>query len=257
MRYASWNVNGLRARLELVRLWLERESPDVVGLQELKLEEEHFPHDVFSELGYQAAVLGQKAWNGVAVLSREEPKVVHRGLPGQDEMGARLLAVEVAGVTFATAYVPNGKHLGHPDFQRKLAWLDELAGLLEREHDPAAPLVLCGDFNICPAPIDSWNEEGLAGTIFHTEQERDRLQRLSEWGLVDVYRKLHPERQEFSWWDYRGGAFHRRHGLRIDFHLATRGVSERVGTAEILRDWRKKQEGLTPSDHAPVVIDLD
>ncbi len=257
MRVATWNVNGLRARLEVVRRWLEAEAPDLVGLQELKLEEEHFPHDAFAELGYHAAVLGQKAWNGVAVLSREEASVVRRGLPGQEEMGARLLTAKVAGLTFATVYVPNGKHLEHPDFQRKLAWLDDLTRLLNEAHDPADALVLCGDFNICPAPIDSWNETALEGSIFHTHAERERVARLVEWGLVDIFRELHPERQEFSWWDYRGGAFHRRHGLRIDFLLATRSVLARTRAAEIHREWRKKQDGLTPSDHAPVVMDVE
>ncbi len=117
--------------------------------------------------------------------------------------------------------------------------------------------MLCGDFNVCPAPLDSWNEEALAGRIFHTEEERSRMGRLAAWGLVDLFRELHPDVRAFSWWDYRGGAFHRGQGLRIDFLLATRAVADRVREVSIDRDYRKKKDGLTASDHAPVFADLD
>jgi exodeoxyribonuclease-3 len=243
MRIATWNVNGLRARLEFVQHWLRAREPDVVGLQELKLADEQFPHDAFESLGYRAACHGQKGWNGVAVLAREAPRVIQRGLPGQESFGARLLTVEVAGLHFTTLYCPNGKHREHEDFPRKLGWFDALA-----EHLAAAPrdapAVLCGDFNVCPTPLDSWNEQELAGHIFHTEEERRRFARLLELG------------QAFSWWDYRGGAFHRKQGLRIDFLLTSAPVLARVQSVEIDREYRKKQDGLTASDHAPVFADL-
>jgi exodeoxyribonuclease-3 len=127
---------------------------------------------------------------------------------------------------------------------------------LERDHDRSRPLLIGGDFNICPAAIDSWNEAALAGRIFHTEDERSRFQALLDWGLIDIYRDRNPETQEFSWWDYRGGAFHRKQGLRIDFLLATQSVLDRVQSVEIDRAYRKKKDGLTPSDHAPVMVDL-
>ncbi len=256
MRIATWNVNGLRARLDFVLHWLRARNPDVVGFQELKLPDEQFPHEVFAELGYRVATHGQKAWNGVAVVSREPAEVTQRGLPGQEDFGARLITARVSGLDFTTVYVPNGKTVEHPDFPRKLAWYDALAahfgGVADR-----APAVLCGDFNICPAPIDSWNEARLAGSIFHTDEERRRFRALLDTGMVDLYRELHPERQAFSWWDYRGGAFHRKQGLRIDFLLGTRDLLERVRAVEIDRDYRKKQDGLTASDHAPVIVDLD
>jgi exodeoxyribonuclease-3 len=256
VRVATWNVNGLRARLDFVLLWLRERQPDVVGLQELKLDDEQFPHEVFEAAGYQACVIGQKSWNGVAVLGRKPARVVQRGLPGQEEAGARLLTAEVDGLSFTTIYVPNGKSVEHEDFPRKLDWLEALAAHFAAQHDPAEPAVLCGDFNVVPAALDSWDEARLAGHIFHTEAERERLARVAEWGFVDVFRSLHPELQAFSWWDYRGGAFHRRQGLRIDLLLGTRSVAARARAAEIDRDWRKKHEGLTPSDHAPVFIDL-
>jgi len=256
MRIATWNVNGLRARLEFVLHWLREREPDVLGLQELKLTDEQFPHAVFEAEGYRAVTHGQKAWNGVAVLSREPAELVLRGLPGQEDLGARLLTARVCGLAFTTLYAPNGKSLDHEDFPRKLAWFDALIAHLAERHDPANQEVVCGDLNICPAPLDSWNERELAGGIFHTDAERQRFQRLLDWGLLDLYRSRFPDTQAFSWWDYRGGAFHRKQGLRIDFLLATPGVLRRVQEVEIDREYRKKQDGLTPSDHAPVVATL-
>jgi exodeoxyribonuclease-3 len=257
MKIATFNVNGLRARLDFVRHWLQAREPDLVGIQELKLTDELFPHDELAELGYHAAVNGQKAWNGVAVLAREEPEIIERGLEGQEALGARWLGVRVGDLLFATVYCPNGKHVGHADFGRKLEFFDALLEHLRSHHTPDEPLVLCGDFNIVPGPSDSWNEDGLAGSIFHTEEERRRLGALLDWGLHDLFRELHPGAREFSWWDYRGGAFHRGHGLRIDLVLATRPVLERARDAVIDRDYRKKKGDLTPSDHAPVILELE
>lgn len=256
MRIATWNVNGLRARFEYVKLWLEDRRPDVVGLQELKLTDDLFPHDELAELGYHAVTHGQKAWNGVAVLARSKPRLRQAGLPGQEAFGARLLAAEVDDLVFITAYCPNGKSVDHPDYRLKLAWFNALRKHLDAGFDPAEPAVLCGDFNICPTPLDSWDEERLAGSIFHTDEERERFRRLESWGLKDLYRELHPDTRAFSWWDYRGGAFHRGHGLRIDLVLGTAPVAERLEAAAIDRDYRKKIDGLTASDHAPVWADL-
>jgi exodeoxyribonuclease III len=257
MRIATWNVNGLRARLDFVRHWLESRQPDVVGLQELKLESEKFPSDLFAGLGYHAVVHGQKGWNGVAILARRQPEVVQVGLPGQAALGARLLEARVGDLSFVTIYCPNGKHTAHEDFPGKLAWLDNLAAYAGERFDPARPTVLCGDFNVCPEAIDSWNEKRLAGTIFHTDEERRRFRTLLAQGLSDLYRARYPEEREFSWWDYRGGAFHRGMGLRIDFLLGTPALLERLRSVEIDREYRKKKDGLTASDHAPVIADLE
>jgi exodeoxyribonuclease-3 len=257
VRIATWNVNGLRARLDFVLHWLRERQPDVVGFQELKLEDDRFPHAAFDAAGYQVVSHGQKAWNGVAIASREAARVTQVGLPDQEEFGARLLSVEVSGLSFTTVYVPNGKSVEHDDFPRKLAWFDTLAAHLRETSAPDRAHVVCGDFNICRGALDSWDEARLAGSIFHTDEERARLEGLIDWGLADVFRELHPDAQDFSWWDYRGGAFHRGHGLRIDLLLATRPVAERVRGAEIDREYRKKKDGLTASDHAPVWLDLD
>jgi exodeoxyribonuclease-3 len=257
MRLASWNVNGLRARLDFVLHWLRERQPDVVGLQELKLTDEQFPRDVLEQAGYRAAVLGQKSWNGVAVLSREPLEVTQLGLPGQEELGARLIGAEVSGLRFTTIYVPNGKTVEHEDFPRKLAWLGALAERLEVGRAGQRPEILCGDFNVCPAALDSWDEQRFAGSIFHTTAERSRVQRIFAAGFRDVFRECHPHTQAFSWWDYRSGAFHKKQGLRIDLMLATAPVMARVRSVEIDRDYRKKKDGLTSSDHAPVIVDLD
>ena len=256
MRVATWNINGLRARLDFVRIWLADRQPDLVGLQELKMTEEQFPYEAFQEIGYQATVHGQKAWNGVAVLAKGESEVKQIGLPGQEDFGARLLTVEFEGLSFTTLYAPNGKHLAHDDYSRKLAWYEDLVDYLNSAGGPDAPAVVCGDFNICPTGIDSWNEAALSGEIFHTEEERDRIARLEAVGLRDLFRERYPDEQAFSWWDYRGGAFYKKQGLRIDFLLATKPVLERLESVSIDRDYRKKKVGLTASDHAPVMADL-
>ena len=254
MKIATWNVNGLRARLDFVLHWLEARRPDLVGLQELKLEDEQFPHDELEAAGYRALTHGQKAWNGVAVLSRSPAELIERGLPGEEEQGARLITAEVEGIRFTTLYCPNGKSVSHDDFPLKLAWYDTLVEHLSAA--PDGPRVVCGDFNICPSPLDTWNEKGFAGRIFHTDEERSRFRAILDLGLHDVYREAHPDGRMFSWWDYRGGAFHRNMGLRIDFLLASPGVMERVEQVEIDREYRKKKDGMTASDHAPVMMGL-
>ena len=256
MRVATWNVNGLRARLDYVRAWLEAREPDVVGFQELKMQDEQFPHDVFEELGYHALTHGQKAWNGVAILSREPGELAQTGLPGEADFGARLVSARVAGLRFTTVYCPNGKSVDHDDYPKKLAWFESLRAHLDETHDPAEPTVLCGDFNVCPTDLDSWDPDGHRDAIFHTSAERERIDSLIDWGLHDLFRALHPDEPGFSWWDYRGGSFHRGHGLRIDFLLGSEAVRARTEAVFVDRDFRKKIEGLTASDHAPVVADL-
>ena len=257
MRIATWNINGLRARLDYVLHWLRSREPDIVGLQELKVTEDQFPFDAFESEGYSVVVEAQKAWNGVAILSRRTPGRVQKGLPGEETLGARLVEAQIGDLDFITVYCPNGKHVGHLDFPRKLNWFRSLERYLANRHSSTRPLILCGDLNLCPAPIDSWNEEGLESQIFHTREERERFQALRKWGLVDLFRELYPREQKFSWWDYRAGSFHRNQGLRIDFLLATTPVLGRLTEVQIDRDYRKKREGMTASDHAPVFADLD
>ncbi|MFK7896024.1 MAG: exodeoxyribonuclease III [Myxococcota bacterium] len=261
MRIATWNVNGLRARLDYVKLWLAEREPDVVGFQELKMEDEKFPHEAFQELGYTCVTHGQKSWNGVAILSRLPIELIDAGLPGQSDFGSRLIRARVGegetALDFTTLYCPNGKNLEHDDFPRKLAWFDALREWAAEFVSAEESAVLCGDFNIVPTDLDTWDPAKWAGDIFHTKEERERLAAVMDLGLVDLYREQEPDTQAFSWWDYRGGSFHRKHGLRIDFLLGSEAVVKRLQSVEIDRDFRKKKDGMTASDHCPVMAVLD
>jgi exodeoxyribonuclease III len=256
MLVATWNVNGLRARFDYITHWLKARQPDVIGLQELKMTDEAFPSDAFAELGYHTLTHGQKAWNGVAVLSREPGAALQRGLPGQEDFGSRLITADVAGIQFTTVYCPNGKNLEHADYERKLGWFDALVEHLAPAAAAQTPAIVCGDFNICPGALDSWDAHGMLGHIFHTDAERARMQALYNQGWTDLYRAQHPDSNAFSWWDYRAGSFQRNQGLRIDFVLANEAARERATNTLIDRDFRKKIEGLTASDHAPVITQL-
>jgi exodeoxyribonuclease-3 len=256
MRVATWNINGLRARLELLLLWLRDRKPDVVGLQELKLADDHFPHEALRAAGFHALTHGQKSWNGVAILSREPAVATQVGLPGQEAVGARLLAARIGELSFTTVYCPNGKSVEHPDFPLKLAFFDALSEHLGAMSH-AGPALVGGDFNVVPAALDSFDDTLLRGSIFHTDEERARIARLASQGWVDAFRALNPTAQAFSWWDYRAGAFHKKQGLRIDLLLANAAALARTRAVEIDREFRKKQDGLIPSDHAPVYADLD
>ena len=257
MRIATWNVNGLRARLDFIKIWLETRQPDIVGMQELKVAEEDFPADEFTALGYEVAIHSQKSWNGVGILSRHPIDLQTKGLPGQETFGARLITANIRDLSFTTVYVPNGKSIDHDDFPRKLSWISTLASYWTTEIETETPAILCGDFNVVPAAIDSWHGESADGRMFHTDEERNRLTALTQTGLFDLFREKYPDDPSFSWWDYRGGSFHRKHGLRIDFVLGNANVLKRVREVEIDREFRKKTEGLTPSDHAPVFVDLN
>ena len=256
MRIATWNVNGLRARLDFILHWLASRKPDVVGLQELKVADDEFPVEAFNAAGYDVVTHGQKGWNGVAIASRLPVEVETRGLPGQEEAGARLIRARVEDLSYATVYCPNGKDIDHEDFPRKLAWYDSLREYLGGV-GAGAPFLIGGDFNVCPGPIDCWRGEAADGTIFCTDDERGRYQALLDGGLSDLLRHVRPDEQAFSWWDYRGGAFHRGMGLRIDMLLGTAPVVQRVREVTIDRDYRRKKDGMIASDHAPVIADLD
>jgi exodeoxyribonuclease-3 len=260
MRLVTWNVNSMSARIDFVLDFLASSSPDVVCVQELKMTDEAFPHLAFEQAGYRAVTHGQNQWNGVGVLVRRgfcgAPELVHRGLPGLEAMGARLVTAKVGELSVTSVYVPNGKSLDHPDFPSKVAWLDGLVRFASSSLDAGASTIVAGDFNLCPTDLDSWNAELFRGDIFHTEAERIPFRKLEALGYEDLFRKANPDVEGFSWWDYRAGAFHKKQGLRIDLVLGSAALSKRVESARVERDFRKKREGRTPSDHAPVVIEL-
>jgi len=259
---ATFNINSINARLDFTLDFLAAWKPDLVCLQELKLDNATFPRLAFEAAGYRAVTHGQMQWNGVAVLGKletlagSEMELVQAGLPGQDAAGARLVTARALGLTITSVYVPNGKQVTHPDFRMKLAWLDALAEHFEKTLDPRTPAIVGGDFNLVPEDIDSYAPAAHAGHIFHTDAERERWKRILGTGLVDLFREKEPTTQAFSWWDYRAGAFHKKYGLRIDFLLGTRSVLERTERVVIDREFRKKRSNRIPSDHAPVIAEI-
>jgi exodeoxyribonuclease-3 len=257
MRIATWNVNSLKIRLPRVEEWLAYASPDVLCMQETKLADSAFPALAFAALGYESAHHGQGQWNGVAILSRVGLEDVVAGFSDQKEdetTEARLLWATCGGVRVASVYVPNGRQVGTEHYAAKLEWLDRLRRHVETAHDPGEQLVICGDFNVAPEDRDVWDATKVNGATHVSPPEREAVAGLVEWGLVDTFRRLRPEPNIYSWWDYRAGDFHQGRGMRIDLMLATKGVADRAEFALIDRFARK---GKLPSDHAPLLIDFD
>ncbi|MGN6391607.1 MAG: exodeoxyribonuclease III [Gemmatimonadales bacterium] len=268
MRIATWNVNSLKARLEKVSWWLERARPDVLLMQETKLTDSAVPVAELRAAGYEVAHHGEGRWNGVAIASRVEltDVVTNFGEPlrpaqtpevGDDEplAEARMITARCGGMRVVSVYAPNGRSVGSAFYQAKLDWFARLAGWLERAADPTEPLVLGGDFNLAPDDRDVWDPLACHGGTHVSPPEREAFLRLRRWGLADAYRLRHAEAGRYTWWDYRAGAFHRNLGMRIDHLLVTRPLERRVVWAEIDREARKGKP--IPSDHAPLVIDLD
>jgi exodeoxyribonuclease-3 len=268
MRVATWNVNSLKARLEKVVWWLERARPDVLLMQETKLADTDAPRDAFREAGYELAHHGEGRWNGVAIASRcgLGEVVTNFGRPlradttpeaGGDEplAEARMMAATCGGVRAVCVYAPNGRAVGSPFYAAKLEWFAHLARWLGEAADPSAPLVVGGDLNVAPEDADVWDPRACHGGTHVSAAERAAFAQLCAWGLTDVYRLHHPEPGRYTWWDYRAGNFHKNFGMRIDHLLATRAVAARTVWAEIDREARKGKP--VPSDHAPLVIDLD
>ena len=272
MRIATWNVNSLKARLERVLGWLERARPDVLLMQETKLSDAAAPVDAFRAAGYELAHHGQGRWNGVAIASRIGPvEEVSRGfgdiaaVPAPETLEAlpdaaplaeaRMIAARCGGVRVVSLYAPNGREVGTSFYEAKLAWFEHLSRWLAENADPAEALVLGGDLNVAPEDIDVWNAAACHGGTHVSPREREAFSKLCRWGLVDVYRLRHPEPGRYTWWDYRAGAFHKNFGMRIDHLLVSHPLSDRVVWTEIDREARKGKP--IPSDHAPLVVDLD
>jgi len=270
MRIATWNVNSLRARLDKVRWWLERAAPDVLLLQETKLADDDVdvPRDELARAGYQLVHHGAGGANGVAIVSRLDltDVITNFGLPLDPPAGEeapddqplrepRMISAIGAGIRFVSIYAPNGRTLGSIFYQAKLAWYARLQRWLDETRRPAEPLLVGGDFNVAPTDADVWDPAACHGGTHVSSPEREAFAALLRWGFTDGYRKLHPEPDRYSWWDYRAGMFHKNFGMRIDHLLATPPVADRIVWSEIDREARKGKP--IPSDHAPVIIDLD
>lgn len=252
LKIVTWNLNSVRARQDRLLALLQRHAPDVVCLQELKAEEEKFPFTELRAAGYHAVVAAQKAYNGVAILTREEPEDVRRGLDdGTDDPQARLISARVRGVRVFSAYFPNGEAPSSPKYTYKLAWMERLARKLEQEHRTDEPLALCGDFNVAPTDLDVKNPPKWADTVLCRPDVRAALGRIRQFGLVDSLRRVKPEVPNlYSYWDYTQLAFPKNDGLRIDHVDVTEPLAARLVDVVIDREERK---GEKPSDHAPVI----
>jgi exodeoxyribonuclease-3 len=268
MRIATWNVNSLKARLDKVTWWLTRAQPDILLMQETKLADKDAPLDAFRAAGYELAHHGQGRWNGVAIASRVGIKdvITNFGEPlradatpdvSDDEpmAEARMMSAVCDGIRVVTIYAPNGRVVDSPFYHAKLGWFDRLANWFVTTRDPKESLVLGGDFNVAPEDADVWDPTACHGGTHVSAPERRAFVRLCEWGLIDAYRLRHREPGRYTWWDYRAGNFHKNFGMRIDHLLVTAPVAARIVAAEIDREARKGKP--IPSDHAPLVIDVD
>lgn len=252
-KLATWNVNSIRAREEAVLRWLEMEAPDVLCMQETKVQDDLFPAEAFLEMGYGLSLHGQKTWNGVAVLSREEPLSVSTGLPdGFLSEQKRLIKVRLGDLTVVNVYVPNGGEVGLDRFRDKLMFLDRLRDYV-RELSASGPLVVMGDFNVAPGNDDVYDPAALDGTVCFHPEERARIRDLISDGMLDVFRCFNPGGRAFSWWDYRAAAFRRGMGMRLDLVLLN---GEAAGMAAGCRIDTGPRGWDRPSDHAPVVLEL-
>lgn len=251
MQLATWNINSIRARQSRLIAWLTKANPDVVCLQETKVEDSGFPLEPLKQLGYDVALWGQKSYNGVAIASRSPLIDVSRGFgDGEPDDEARLISATIHGVRVVNVYVPNGQELGTDKYVHKLQWFRRLRRYLDRCAIPESGLVLCGDMNVALDDRDVWSAAQWEGKIHCSPEERGALANVIAFGLVDLFRAHHPDGGQYSWWDYRGVSLFKNQGLRIDYIFATAGLAEACTTCAIDREARKGQDA---SDHAPVV----
>ena len=260
MRIATWNVNSVLARLPRLTVWLEETAPDVVCLQETKVGADAFPSGEVIGLGYEIAAHGEGRWNGVAILSRAGLASVERGLPGDpgfpgpDTLEARTISATCGPVRVRSVYVPNGRTPEDPHYQYKLRWLAALRDAVAADAAGPTPFALMGDFNVAPADDDVWDIAAFQGSTHVTPAERAALAELRAAGLSDVVPRIEKGPHPFTYWDYRAGSFHKGMGMRIDLVYANEPFAGKVADAWVDREARKSKG---PSDHAPVVVDLD
>ncbi len=253
MKLATWNINSLNVRLPQVLDWLAANPVDVLALQELKLTDDKFPFEAFTQAGYHAQCFGQKTYNGVALLTRAPATNVVRNIPGFADDMARVISADVGELRVVGAYFPNGQEPGSDKFDYKMAWLKGLRDWLRGELAAHPKLVLMGDYNITFDDADVWDPVGLKDTIHCTEEERYQLRALIALGLHDAFRLFEQPEKSYSWWDYRDFAFRRNRGLRIDHILVSQALQPLVKACSIDKAPRKNER---PSDHAPVIVEL-
>jgi exodeoxyribonuclease-3 len=255
MKIATWNVNSIIARLPLVIRWLEKESPDILCIQETKCSDDKFPLLELKAAGYECVLFGQQSYNGVAIISRAGCASVIRGYPEDDATShSRLLAVDIAGIHIVNVYVPNGQVVGADKYQFKLKWMHRLREFLDQNYDPKSEVLLCGDFNVAPEERDVHNPLLWQNRILFSEPEKTALQHIKDWGFTDTFRLHTEEGGHYSWWDYRAGGFRRNLGLRIDHVWVSEPLARRSTKTWIDKETRAWER---PSDHAPVIAEFE
>jgi len=258
MKIATWNINGVKARIDVVQDWLRDASPDIACLQEVKSVDETFPRAVFEDLGYNVETHGQKGFNGVALLSKSPLEDVLRGLPGNDaDEQARYIEASVSTeegtVRFGCLYLPNGNPLGTEKFPYKLEWMDRLIAHAELRLMDETPFVLLGDYNVIPDPVDAKNPANWVGDALYQPESRQRFRALTHLGLTEAVRATTEAEETFTFWDYQAGAWQKNNGIRIDHILLSPQATDKMegcGIDKYVRGWEK------PSDHVPVWVKL-
>lgn len=253
---ATWNVNSVNARLPNVLTWLDAAKPDIVLLQEIKCLDAAFPTEAVGELGYNAVALGQKSYNGVAILSRRPIEDVTRGLPGDDgDEQARYLEATIGDLRVASIYLPNGNPIGTDKFTYKLAWMGRLCAHAQELLELDQGIILGGDYNVIPDPIDCHDPKAWLGDALFQPESRRAFRSLLHLGYTEAFRALHPdERAAYSFWDYQGGAFQLDHGIRIDHLLLSPQAADRLVGCSIDKAPRRLSKA---SDHTPVIVELE
>ncbi len=251
MKVASFNVNSVRARLEIVLDWLQKESPDVLCVQETKVTDPDFPLQPFKDINYNAVFRGQKSYNGVALFSKLPIENVRIGFDDNEDEGSRLISAVINGVPIVNTYIPQGSDPESEKFQYKLGWLQRLHDYFDKNWAPDQALIWLGDFNVAPEPMDVHDPEKMLGMVGYHPDEHAALKRLMQWGFVDVFRMHQPGPEQFSFWDYRAkNAVKRKVGWRVDHIWATKPLAEKSVKAWIDVEPRLKER---PSDHTPIV----
>ncbi|MBE7517473.1 MAG: exodeoxyribonuclease III [Chloracidobacterium sp.] len=254
MKIATWNVNSINARLPHLLEWLAAAKPDVVCVQETKTIDEKFPRSELEAAGYDAAFMGQKSYNGVAIISKLPITDVQRNFPDDDDDAQkRLIAATIGGIRIVNTYIPNGSEIGSEKFAFKLDWLMRLRRFFEETCESKADVLLCGDFNVALEAEDVWDPEGYEGKLHFSRPERAAITYVKQWGFTDVFRKMNGDVKAFSWWDYRAGSWQRDRGMRIDHIWTSEPLAARC-TGCVIDKWPRGLE--LPSDHTPVIADF-
>ncbi|WP_092486221.1 exodeoxyribonuclease III [Candidatus Ichthyocystis hellenicum] len=253
LKIATWNLNSLNVRLPHLLKWLDKHRPDFIGLQELKMQHDNFPVDIFNKEGYDCYWMGQKTFNGVAILSRHSILSTHNVLPELNEEQKRAISIETNHGYFINLYCPNGREKGSASFEYKMMWYAQLSQYLREIIKTQKMCIVCGDFNIAPAEVDIYDHTRFEDTILCTPEEKSCFQDIINIGFIDVFREMNPKERQYSWWDYRGGSFRQNKGARIDHILIDNEHNNCVTGCYIDTEPRKEDR---PSDHTPVIMEI-